>query len=365
MSFQVPLINRTPFTADKFVLPDGEGQEVVLVVLAASFEPQPSSAALSLAAQQCSLELADVHRGPPALTSVQRESDIALVKPAVDVLLEACAYAPGGRPVTSVQVDLAVGDVRKTLLVSGDRHWRRGSLRSAGSAPRTFTRMPIVYERAFGGMTDEHAETRNLCGVGFRGAPCRAPGIATELPNVEYPDDRQSTDADRPRPAGFGVVSRAWQPRLAWAGTYDAEWLAERWPLLPADFDPRHYQAAPADQQSSTLRGGEPVALRNLTPEGLWRFVLPRLLVPGWLRFDDRVAPLPLRMDTVWIQAECKRVTLFARGLWRTRRSQPRLREIVLGHLTPACVRAHASRKHFLDLAGEDGVARTHGPWWV
>jgi len=31
-------------------------------------------------------------------------------------------------------------------------------------------------------------------------------------------------------PAGFGVVGRAWSPRLALAGTYDQSWQANHWP---------------------------------------------------------------------------------------------------------------------------------------
>lgn len=50
-------------------------------------------------------------------------------------------------------------------------------------------------------------------------------------------------------PAGFGPLGKAWAPRLALAGTYDARWLDERHPRLPEDFDFAYWNGAPADQQ--------------------------------------------------------------------------------------------------------------------
>jgi hypothetical protein len=50
-------------------------------------------------------------------------------------------------------------------------------------------------------------------------------------------------------PVGFGVVGRAWAPRLIRAGTYDQAWLDQRWPNLPKDFDFGYWNEAPEDQQ--------------------------------------------------------------------------------------------------------------------
>ena len=371
MSYQTFLDNRTPFIADKFVLPDKDGQEFVLVVVSATFCQEGSCSRLQLAARQSSLELADLYFGPPHIASVRRESDIALVKPFVDVLINGRAYAPHERPTTSVNASVAVGDIRKELLVSGDRAWRKGSFGTAATSPKPFVSMPITYERAFGGIDmrpndpKKHAaEVRNLSGVGFRGTCSYDPTILTELPNIEYPNDRQSTQSDLPQPAGFGVVSRGWQPRLAFAGTFDPVWLTQRWPLLPSDFDPRHYQAAPRDQQSSKILGGETVILKNLTPEGLWQFRLPTLKVPMWLLFDNKTENVRMRLDTLMIEPDAKQVTLICRGGIRTRRNRPALREIVLGNMSAGWLRARCVGKRYVDLAGQNGVLR-YAPAYV
>jgi len=43
--------------------------------------------------------------------------------------------------------------------------------------------------------------------------------------------------------------------------------------LAAGGFDPRFEQAAPADQQSRVIQGGEEVRLVNLTPDGECDFV--------------------------------------------------------------------------------------------
>ncbi len=57
------------------------------------------------------------------------------------------------------------------------------------------------------------------------------------------------------RPAGFGILGRAWPPRLQKAGTYDQRWLDQRWPLLPKDFGFAYWNGAPEDQQIDSPHG--------------------------------------------------------------------------------------------------------------
>ena len=104
----------------------------------------------------------------------------------------------------------------------------------------------------------------------------RLDGLA--LPNIESPRHLIKDWNERPPVAVFGLVARAWLPRRALAGTYDKRWTEERSPLLPEDFDERFFSGAPADQVIIPhLRGGEPVALSNCTPDGLLSFELPRV----------------------------------------------------------------------------------------
>jgi hypothetical protein len=211
--------------------------------------------------------------------------------------------------------------------------------------------MPVIYERAYGGGDPEgRIDQRNPVGVGFRGVLSADPEVKTTAPNIEYPH------SGAPTPAGFGIVGRGWKPRIDFAGTYDEHWVDTRWPLLPADFDPRHNQAAPLDQQSRTLRGGEDVEIVNMTQNGRWSFSIPILDVPVHLLYEDRFERRLLALDTVLLEPEGYRVTLTARmSILNVRNAAPLL-EVVLGHVTRGWIRARTTRKFYIDYSGCDGT---------
>lgn len=113
-------------------------------------------------------------------------------------------------------------------------------------------------------------------------------------------------------PDGFGVVGRAWRPRLALAGTYDQQWLDHRQPNLPADFNFAYWNGAPADQQVVPhMDGDETITLYNLCPAGIrtvqdaWGNTVLKLGLPGHLPFvvarfeDGRIGELAAKLDTV------------------------------------------------------------------
>jgi hypothetical protein len=148
MSFQTPLDNHTPFAADKLVTAGPDGQEWTIVLLCASFE-RGAGGALEVAAEQTPIRFADEYFGDPASSSVRYAADIGFDKPFVDVVLNATAHAPSERAVRRINVELEVNDIRKRLVVIGDRLRRSGPFGTA--APEPFVSMPIVYERSFGG----------------------------------------------------------------------------------------------------------------------------------------------------------------------------------------------------------------------
>ena len=302
------LVNHTSFSVIMFGTMDPQARVSDVVLISATFEMPPGKL-LRLADEQLPVRPVDEYYGDPGFSSIRYEAEAAWEKPLVDVLLNGTAYAPNGRGTERVVVSLRVGNIRKELNVTGDRHWRIGFRGRVPSSPKPFERMPIIYERAFGG-TDttkpakHRSERRNPVGIGFRGALPLNGGIETEVPNIEYPGSVMRSRRDCPDPAGFGVVGRAWQPRLSYAGTYDSAWLAEQCPLLPIDFNIRHFQAAPRDQQSAAISGGETVQIRNLTPEGTWMFSLPRLDVPLRLSYASRKERSLVKLDTILIEPD-------------------------------------------------------------
>jgi len=304
--------NQTPFAVERGWVRDRNGAEVWLVAVKCTFDIE-ADGSMRVSAEQPPVLRTPEYNGDPGTSSIKYEADLILTKRTTDVIAVGHAYAPQGRPVTEMEVGLRVGPLVKKLKVSGDRAWRM-----AGKAsPAAFVKMPLVYERAFGGVDQKSAhperdwEWRNPVGTGF--ATTRDNLTGQPVPNVEYPNETMRAWDDRPRPAGFGAISGHWQPRVALAGTYDDRWLKERQPLLPEDFDERFFQCAPEDQQTPAfLRGGEPVVLRGLTPGGDVSCVLPKLFLNFETRFYDRTVEFhkERRLHTVIIEGDYPRVSL-------------------------------------------------------
>jgi hypothetical protein len=279
--------NRTPFAAERGWVRDRNGAEVWLVAVKCTFDINPDGS-MKVSSDQPPVLRAPEYTGEPGVSSVRFESDLVLTKKTTDVLVVGHCYAPNQRPVPQLDVGFQVGPVRKVLRVFGDRVWRE----FGPSAPEPFLKMPLRYERAFGGVDLKSAnpardwDWRNPVGTGFAISRENLTGVA--LPNIEYPDDSVRSWNDRPEPAGFGVIGSHWRPRAQFGGTYDNQWKETRRPLLPADFDDRFFQCAPLDQQApSFLHGGEPVILRRLTPAGDLRGLLPRVFLGFETRFYD------------------------------------------------------------------------------
>jgi hypothetical protein len=329
MSFQALLHNFTPFTVEKFVLPTSDGQECVLVIITASFDLHGENAS-SLSETQRPLMLVDQYYGDPARSSPRAESQLALFKPAVDVIVLGYAFAPRGRLVMEMQVGVRVGGWMKTIHVSGDRFWRRGALGASASSPRPFEYMPIVYERAFGGTAGEKSWRPNPVGIGYKGA-CSADSKAdTEIPNLETPQNRIGSPTDTPPSMAFGSIGRSWVPRAGYAGTYDAAWKKRRWPLLPEDFDTRYNQMAPRDQQIARIEGGESIAIIGMHLGGDLRGALPRHKLRVQYVYAREKVLLEPKLDTVVFEPNDALVTLTWRASVITQRHRGSLREIIV-----------------------------------
>lgn len=270
------LSNKTPYGAERNWIRDKAGAHHWVVAVKATFEIAPSGK-LTLADEQPPPVLAPQYFGESGASSLQYESDLLAVKPATDVVLDAEAWAPGGKPAPMVPVSLKFPGVEKILVVHGERVFYRAIMAVEMTKPKPFTHQPIRYERAFGGKdladpdpSKHRIDARNPIGRGF--ATRKAHLINQPAYAIEYPKG----DPEKAGPAGYGPIDGSWAPRLGFAGTYDAVWEKSKKPLLPDDYDDRYALCAPADQRTQEpLRGGERVECINLTPGGRLVIELP------------------------------------------------------------------------------------------
>lgn len=311
------LVNRTPFAAERTVVSDREGRDVLLTVVKCTYALGPSGR-LEPAEKQRPMQPADAFHGEPGESSVRWESDLAVYKPATDVVVLGHAWPPRV-PEPQVQVALRIGPLFRVLTVFGDRRWRKGL---GMSSPEPFEKMPLTYERAFGGMDRSAAdprhhemEPRNPVGRGFRAQRSELGSAEALLPNIEDPEQLIRSPKDRPAPAGFGFIARSWQPRAALAGTYDEAWKKGRAPLPPRDFDDRHHNAAsPGLTASPHLVGNELVELAHMSPRGTLRFHLPGTRPRVFTSIGRTRHEVPLRFDTLVLLPDDEQAVMLWRG---------------------------------------------------
>ena len=263
---------------------------------------QVQQRAAAVWAAEPALVSGDLYTDDDPAKSLRYPSDFAVFKPRADLLLVGHAHAPGGEPTSSLQVGFSVGRFAKFLTVTGER-------------TQPFTSMPLGYEFAYGGPGFE----RNPIGQGYNR------GSAHNLFDPRQPEAHE--------PAGFGPIPPAWPQRRTLLGSYRGNYVKERWPWFPSDFDWGYFNAAPSEQQLDGYLGGdENITLENLHPEHrLLRSKLPSVRVRCFLEDrtasgDRRFREVRMRLDTLWIDTDSTKLVLVWRGLADVR--TPKMREI-------------------------------------
>lgn len=358
--------NLTPFAAMQYAMLDVNDEEKHVVVMKVGYQLQPAGKGVFQARVRdddaIGLCTEDTFTGKMNASSVREESDLAPFKPACDVIINATAWAPDGQPCASIPVRVTIKDAEHALLlskhlhVSGVRAFRQHAVTRhwSLSEPEPFISYPLRWEGAWGGecridrqdatagavpdsarLTAEQqaqhpqaldaplahdACVQNPAGLGYM-TPWYARAKRPEqypAPRITCPEQPFTADdfaaliaghADithpQFQPAGLGTVGRAWQPRLALAGTWDDTWLEERHPGLPTDFDFRYWNGAPADQQIPYPSLPLFFSLEGLSPDGPLQFSLPNHVAFILLRMKNGLfLPQLMQIDTLHIDTE-------------------------------------------------------------
>jgi hypothetical protein len=312
------VVNLTPFQTAGAPLIDLTGEYVWVVIIKGTFRVEDDE--IEPAASQQSVAHGPLYRGTPGASSLRMDADLCPAHPGTDVTVDGHAYAPGGRATASTDVSVRVGALQRTVRVHGDRVWTRRFARMVASDATPFVSMPVVYERAFGGRTrttsdEDFPYPTNPVGVGFHMIP---PPEGSPLPNIEDPQEPTRRWDDRPCSAGLGPIDRGWSPRRALAGTYDEQWKQHRAPLWPGDADSRFFSCAPAGLFSETpLRGGEPVVVEQMTPDGCWAFTLPRFVIHVRTFVAGHAEHSRAQLDRVLLLPDDRQVVLTWRAVAR------------------------------------------------
>ncbi|HFT6718619.1 TPA: DUF2169 family type VI secretion system accessory protein [Pseudomonas aeruginosa] len=350
------LLNATPLAAAYNQGLDVEGRESLVVIAKGSFDLPLDGREARLLEEQQALLMVDEFYGEPGLSAPRRECEFVPFKPFCDVLVLGSAQAPGGRPVQQLTAGIRVGRVSKALTVHGPRQWEPGLLGAGAGVAQPFQRQDISYASAFGG---SHASPdnpgfmdcymANPAGRGwFPRSADTAEIVGTPMPATEKLGEPVDSPHGRFTPMALGPLGRHWQARVGFAGRYDDAWLADRFPFLPADFDERYFQSAPADQWTDHLRGGEEVLLLNLTGEERAAFRVPRREVPvTFFLKKGGHETAQARIDTLLVDCDARRVEV----TWRIRRPLKRnlfeIAQVLVGSKSAAWWRARELGKDY------------------
>jgi hypothetical protein len=327
------LENQTPFKATFAVLPDRAGIDTLYVIIKATVNLRP---ALSLAEVQVPPTLADEYYEDPALSSLRYGTEMHIGKPGTDVLLIGRAWAANKRPVQRMQVGMKVAERQKLILVTGDRVWQDG----VPSSPQPFESMPLIWERAFGGIHRDGdkvaAEERNPVGCGFAGGRSASAMQGLPVPNLEDPAAPLQQVGQAANPACLAPIAPSWLPRRAYAGTYDERWQRSRAPYLPDDFDPRFFQAAvPEFSFDRYLQPGEQVHAVGVTPDGPILFAIPDSLLSVAVTVAGAAQTPDVNLETLSIEPDENRACFTWRAAVPCDRKALKVEKIVVSRAGP------------------------------
>ncbi len=318
---EVPVTNPTPLALVTLPWQVKPPQDVLVVVVKGTFDLD-ADGPIRLR-RESDPPVGDLHVDDDPQKSAIYPSDFAIFKPRADVTLTGHACAPGGLAAAArVTFRFGAGTNRFDRIVNvfGDRRWRPGLVANGVTDPTPFKRIPLVWEKAFGGPRFD----RNPVGAGHAGqAQGKGAGDAAQgvtLPNLEDPARGISAPADTPDPACFAPISTAWKERWSKLGTYDARWLKARWPFFPDDFDWAHFQAAPSAQRLDHLKGDEPFELVGVHASypairGRLSGLRPRCFLHRTEEAGGAFEEILLKLDTAAFDADEMKVNLVWRGV--------------------------------------------------
>nr|WKF61705.1 Secreted effector protein PipB2 [Paraburkholderia busanensis] len=236
-----------------------------------------------------------------AAQGVTQPLDEVLPKSRAELLVCGSAYAPGGKAVERMQVNLQAAGIDKTLDVIGERAWRYDPWLRIDQ-PKPFVTMPLAYTHAFGGA--HHPDNPVGCGYARNRLAALVGVNSLPMPNVELPGTPVRRHWVRYAPAGFGPLAFDWQTRSRHAGRYGAKWLDKEAPGFSSSAAPALFQRAPVDQWlDGYLQGGEAYRLSGMHPQrAAIEGQVPPFAARAFIQRSGAAAleEVALKFDTVW-----------------------------------------------------------------
>ncbi len=227
-------------------------------------------------------------------------------KPRSDVLLLGHAYAPvDDAEADRLLVRMRIGEYSKAIRVTGDRFWLREGGRLVAGPPRKWRRILLSPDRAT--RTPENPQ-----GIDLEAVPVEH---RIALPNLEPASVGYSPIFGPVAPNTPSRGSLIHPMALGWV---HALLTGQRAGPPPDGFNFAYFNLAPLDQQLPEIPVGAAIVLENVHPEHpIYTSRLPAMR-PRAFVFDPQALQqleIPLRCDTLWLDADREIATLVFRGV--------------------------------------------------
>lgn len=281
-------------------------------------------AELQFSETQTLLHSQDIYEGDPMRSSILAECDFVIYKPKVDIIINATAYSPNEKKIEEIPACIQIGDYKKSLVATGERHWIKEVIGWTLGKPKSIYSLPIRYEYAFGGI---HAGGKKECGYLQENLVGKGSYSNEFLKRNSYKkllEAHQIYDPTKPIlepneiniPEGFGFFARYFASRVQYSGTTDTEWMENRAPLLPKDFSMSFWNGAHPELQIPYLKHNHVYKLTfiglipsYIAPKQRFSILLPiETLFVHALTVSNFSIALDLKLDTILVDVEKRKI---------------------------------------------------------
>jgi hypothetical protein len=323
------LVNQTPVVADVRVAAiEGSPHRYGMLVAKATFEVLPDGS--TRIDSQDPVPLFD--EDEPTEFGLLPDDSVPRRDRKLEVIVLGQAYSTGRG---QMLVELAVGNYRQSLLVSGDRWWVSHQAGGRHCDPQPFETIPMTWDRAFGGSTQCWIDAESILdldhpmnkyGRGFNaykmaedvgkafesptGYPQLSPDYVRRLPNIEHPQAAIRHWDDEPRPYCWATIPTDIGVHLQRAHDYVHHYKR---PLSRDDMLRIVYHRAHPDWILDIPPMDTIVALSGMTAGPRFAFRIPRLRVLADYELGERTGTRELEPHMLLLLPEQSRFYLVYR----------------------------------------------------
>lgn len=299
--------NTSGFAAMGFEQIHRDGTQMGVIAVRGRFDLDESGN-LQISEEQ-GMILEDEYEGKPHNTPLLRSGDLIPFKPNTDVTALVRSWPVNTEKSSAWHAGIKIDQSEYIVEINGPSHWVWKGEGWHRTEPAEVNNALVDYRIAanniIADMPEEDQIPQNPLGIAHLRAQYMDKGKTYPAISLKSPNENHELEVDHSF-EGFAPIPPFWRSRQQFAGTYDDNWLRNRHPQLPKDFDYQFYQSAhPRLIQQGFFQGDERIELGRVLPGGRnIAFQLPGLvLVADYQWIDERKVRLRLNLDGVHIDA--------------------------------------------------------------